>query len=82
MRFFGVAGGPDVAESSRSLAWSVGGLYALAKRWWEPLTFEVPLPGPWRRALDTADPDAEADAPVGGAVTVDGRSIVVLVSGR
>lgn len=82
MRFFGVTGGPDVAEHSRSLAWSVGGLYAMANMWWEPLTFEVPLPGPWRRALDTADPDDEADAPVGGAVTVDGRSIVVLRSGR
>ena len=81
VEWFGVSGGPDTSEGSRTLAWHLPGLYVMANMWWEPLDFEVQVPGGWCRSIDTADPTGFADPPaaVGPTVRVQGRSIVVLV---
>jgi isoamylase len=80
VEWFGVSGGPDLAPHSRSLAWHLPGLYVMANMWWEPLDFAVQAPGPWWRAIDTADESGfgEDSTVVEGAVRVGPRSIVVL----
>ncbi len=77
--WFGVDGAPDTAPHSRSIAWSLDGLYVIANLWWEPLTFHVLAPGPWSRSIDTTDPRGFVEpSPVDRSVTAGPRSIVVL----
>lgn len=85
VEWFGATGPPDTGGDSRSLAWHVGGMYVLANMWWEPLDFEVQVPGSWCRLLDTgvATGFIDTDGPpidAGSTVHVGGRSIVVLVA--
>jgi glycogen operon protein len=77
VQWFGTAGPPDLGPHSRSLAWSVGGLYVMVNAWWEPLEFRVLAPGPWSRVVDTMDPDDDV-VEVGFGYTVGPRSVVVL----
>jgi glycogen operon protein len=77
MRVHGANGDPDVSFESRSIAWSVDGLYVMANMWWEPVEFTVREPGSWTISIDTADPTA-APVPVGERVVVGPRSVVVL----
>ncbi len=75
------AGGaaPDTSFESRSIAWSVDGLYVMANMWWEPVEFEIQQPGDWWIALDTTNPwSAPVGSRAGSHVTVGPRSIVVL----
>ncbi len=80
---YGASGGPDLSFESRSIAWNVDGLYVIANMWWEPVEFEIQVPGEWRLALDTTAPSS---TPVGGSVgervgqrvTVGPRAIIVL----
>jgi len=80
---FGANGEPDVGHESRSVAWSVDGLYVMANMWWAPVEFEVQVPGDWRMTIDTS---IEAHRPAGVAdgsiassrIPVTARSIVVL----
>ena len=51
--------------SSRSLAWSVGGLYVIANAWWEPLRWTILPAGPWRRVVDTSLPSPDDIVPAG-----------------
>jgi isoamylase len=79
IRTHGATGGPDNGFESRSLAWSVDGLYVMANMWWEPVEFEVQMPGDWWVAIDTTDPwAAPVGSRAGATVTVGPRSIVVL----
>jgi glycogen operon protein len=92
VRWFGTTGGPDEAPWSRSLAWCLfghrfgeGDLYVMVNAYWEPLEFDVQVPGAWRRIVDTAVPSASGMLGIGqapavgtGPVTVAARSIVVL----
>ena len=80
VEWFGVAGGPDLGSSSRSLAWHIGDLYVMVNMWWEPLDFAVQALGSWQVALDTTDEQGfvgPAEA-VGGSLRVGPRSVVVL----
>jgi glycogen operon protein len=77
VQWFGTDGPADLGPPSRSLAWSVGGLYVMANAWWEPLEFRIQVPGPWCRVLDTMDPDADV-VEVADRYTAGPRSIVVL----
>ncbi|HRB02989.1 MAG TPA: alpha-amylase family glycosyl hydrolase [Ilumatobacteraceae bacterium] len=72
--FFGVGVQVDERPESRSIAWCANGLYVMVNAWWEPLVFEVQVPGEWQSALSTAG-SAEQ---VGATVTVPARSITVL----
>jgi isoamylase len=69
LRCFGVGHEVDLTHDSRSIAWHDGGLYVMANMWWEPLTFEVHVPGTWRPLLWSAPPEG---------TTVQPRSVVVL----
>ena len=71
--FSGVAGPPDTSHPSRSLAWSTDGLIVMANMWWEPLTFRVERPGPWKVELASAPPRRR-----GRSITIAPRSVVVL----
>jgi hypothetical protein len=73
-QFFGV--GPRIDESweSRSIAWNSGDLYVMVNAWWEPLTFEVQVPGPWRVAFSSS-PLTKGTR---GTHTVAPRAILVL----
>ncbi len=77
MTVHGADGGPDLSFESRSIAWSVDGLYMMANMWWEPVDFEVQVPGSWRYVVDTADAQRVGSL-AGDTVTVGPRSIVVL----
>jgi glycogen operon protein len=77
VQWFGTDGPADLGPQSRSLAWSVGDLYAIANGWWEPLEFRIQVPGPWRRVIDTTHPEPKA-AEVGASYVVGPRSVVVL----
>ena len=82
VEWFGAVGGPDLAPHSRSIAWHLPGLYAMANMWWEPLEFAVQAAGDWRIVVDTSS-DAgfvASDGPVSGRVTVGPRSVVVLTA--
>ena len=75
----GATGGPDESFESRSIAWSVDGLYVMANMWWEPVEFEVQASGDWWVVVDTNDPWAPpVGSRAGERVTVGPRSIVVL----
>jgi isoamylase len=75
----GATGAPDVSFESRSIAWSVDGLYVMANMWWEPVDFEVQASGDWWVVVDTNDPWAPpVGSRAGETVTVGPRSIVVL----
>ena len=79
MTVHGVGGGVDLSFESRSIAWSVDGLYVMANMWWEPIDFEVQAPGDWWFVVDTNDPWAPpVGSRAGHIVTVGPRSIVVL----
>lgn len=81
VEWFGASGGPDLADHSRSIAWHLPGLYVMANMWWEPLNFDVQVPGGWRTVLDTAVDDGfMPPVEVGNTVTVGPRSIVVLTT--
>ena len=83
VEWFGVSGPPDTSGTSRTLAWHLPGLYVMANMWWEPLDFEIQVPGDWCRSIDTAEPtgfvERSEPAIAGPTVRVQGRSIVVLV---
>jgi isoamylase len=81
---------------SRALACTIAGfhqrpdLHVMMNMFWKPLTFEVPAAyhGTWKRVIDTfaASPDDIAEVGqeprfMSSSCTVEGRSIVVLVSG-
>ncbi len=55
------------------LAWSTDGLIVMANMWWEPLTFRVERPGPWKVELASAPPRRR-----GRSITIAPRSVVVL----
>ena len=75
----GSSGGPDLSFESRSIAWSVDGLYVMANMWWEPVEFAIQQPGEWWVVVDTTDPWSPAvGARAHETVTVGPRSIVVL----
>ena len=79
MKVHGSVGGPDLSYESRSIAWSVDGLYVMANMWWEPVEFGIQQPGEWRVVVDTTDPGSSSvGARAGSTVTVGPRSIVVL----
>ncbi len=79
MTVHGADGGPDLSFESRSIAWSVDGLYVMANMWWKPVDFELQMPGDWWFVVDTNDPWAPPVGSLAGAVvTVGPRSIVVL----
>ncbi len=81
VEWFGVSGGPDLGDHSRSLAWHLPEMYVMANMWWEPLDFAVQAPGGWQRVIDTTDESGFVEPEmVGGAVTVAPRSIVVLTT--
>jgi isoamylase len=83
----------DLSEESRALAFCLHGasqgdndIYALINAHWEPLTFEIQEPGPWKRIVDTfqespCDICEEHEAPAipGSSYEVQPRSIVVLL---
>ena len=76
-RFHGVGKDPDYGWQSHSLAWCVGDLYVMANAWWEPLTFEVHEPGPWRIVATTTVDGAvtlSSAAAVAGTSTADSSS--------
>jgi glycogen operon protein len=92
---------PDLSPDSHSLAFTVRDkrravkFHVMFNAYWEPLTFELPSPGPdvgacWRRWIDTYRdaPDDVCDQPPASPVegvsyTVQARSLVVLfVLGR
>jgi isoamylase len=82
-------------SNARALAWTVadfdGGadLHVMANMYWEPLSFAIP-PVPdrdWYRSVDTSRPSPDDILPLGEEepvtetrMTVDARSIVVLIS--
>ena len=93
VRWHGVDGPVDVGPESRAVAWHLDGreigdddLYVMVNAGWEPATFRIAEPGPWRRVVDTAlatpddiaDPGEEA-AVVGPRYDVGPRSVVVLL---
>jgi glycogen operon protein len=92
VRWFGTVGAPDEGSWSHSLAWWLSGarfgegdLYVMVNAYFEPLDFQVQVPGAWRRIVDTSrgpsdDVVAVSAAPgvPSGPVTVGPRSIVVL----
>jgi glycogen operon protein len=81
LRVHGAVGEPDTTFESRSIAWSVDGLYVMANMWWEPVEFRVHTPGEWWVAIDTTDPwSAPVGTRAGATVNVGPRSIVVLES--
>ena len=81
VEWFGVSGGPDCGDQSRSLAWHLPGLYVMANMWWEPLDFDIQAPGDWSRLIDTADENGFVEpTPSNQTVTVGPRSIVVLAN--
>ena len=81
LEWFGVSGGPDCGDHSRSIAWHLPGLYVMANMWWESLDFDVQAPGEWSRIIDTADESGFVEPnPAGPTVKVGPRSIVVLVT--
>ena len=55
----------------------------MANMWWEPLDFEIQVPGRWRCSIDTTEPTGFVEpfesATAGPTVRVQGRSIIVLV---
>ena len=87
---------PDLSPDSHSLAFTVRNkrravmFHVMFNAYWEPLTFELPHPGPdvgtcWRRWIDTYRdaPDDVCDSPPASPVegvsyTVQPRSLVVL----
>jgi isoamylase len=77
-QFFGV--GPRIDESwdSHSIAWNSGDLYVMVNAWWEPLTFEVQVPGPWHVAVSTSPLTATKDTGSKGTYTLAPRSMLVL----
>jgi glycogen operon protein len=80
--------------NERTLAMTVAGsggdvdIHVMLNMYWEPLDFELPVDRSWFKAVDTAaqpphdieDPGSET--PVAGSTySVQGRSVVVLISG-
>ena len=93
VRWHGIDGPVDLGRESRALAWFLDGrgtgdddLYVMVNAGWEPASFRVVEPGPWRRVADTSLPspddivDPGAEPPVAGdRYAVGARSIVVLL---
>ena len=94
VHWFGTGGGPDLGPWSHSVAWHLSGaafdegdLYVIANAHHEELVFEVQMPGPWRRIVDTSRPTGQdvCDGPAAplvtqGKVRVGPRSVVVLAT--
>jgi isoamylase len=80
VEWFGVAGGPDLGEHSRSIAWHVGDLYVMANMWWEPLDFAVQVPGLWQLAVDTTEEQGFVGPGevIGASLRVGPRSVIIL----
>ena len=79
VRCYGVDVMPDERYESRSLAWATDALYVMANMWWEPLTFRVHEPGPWRVECSTVAWSAGARSGDAGSgeVLVGGDTVVV-----
>jgi len=93
----GPDGAVDQDPESRHLAYCLRGasrgdedLYVMINGHWDARDFQVPAgdAGPWHCAVDTGQPSPEdfpepgqALAPVEGSFRVQGRSVVILVSG-
>src|SRR5262249_49942704 len=87
---------PDWGEHSHSLAFTMQSLrarflvHAMMNAWWEPLSFELPLPAKgqyWRRWIDTALASPDDISPWENAPLVEQskyvvqpRSVVILVN--
>jgi glycogen operon protein len=93
VHWFGASGGPDLAPSSRQLAYCLRGasegdtdLYVMVNAGADPVRFEIQAAsrGPWRATIDTARASPDDIRAVDGPVLdtpfhrVDGRSVVVL----
>jgi glycogen operon protein len=83
VRCYGVDVMPDERHESRSLAWATDQLYVMANMWWEPLTFRVHEPGPWRVECSTVAGSVVGVRSgerlvVGDTVVVPPRSVTVL----
>ncbi len=94
VRWYGVAGPPDLRPESRSLAYCLhgarfgeGDLYVMINAFWEPLRFAIRegCRGQWRRVVDTGRPSPEDFAEPGAEPLADfptyevgPRSVVVL----
>ncbi|MEO8905737.1 MAG: isoamylase [Polyangiaceae bacterium] len=89
--FFGVTGAPDYSAASRALAFALldpergQALYVMINSHFEPLSFTIESPGPWRRIVDTLRPSpddiavlAEAPRVADPVYEVGPRSVVVL----
>ncbi len=88
--------GPDFSSQSHSLALEMQDaearehVYIMLNTYWEPLSFELPHPGPgraWRRVVDTSLPHGEDCLPPGkapkvlqGRYRLTDRSFAILVS--
>ncbi|HEY0705778.1 MAG TPA: isoamylase [Polyangia bacterium] len=93
IRWYGVEGGVDFGDDSRSLAYFLAGdglgdsdFYVLINAFWGDLNFRLQegTPGQWRRVIDTAKPSPEDVVDPGQEVLltndsylVAGRSVVV-----
>jgi glycogen operon protein len=78
-QFFGVGPRLDESWDSHSVAWNSGDLYVMANAWWEPLTFEVQVPGPWRVAASTSPLTTTKEDPGANVTyTLAPRSMLVL----
>jgi glycogen operon protein len=80
VRCYGVDVMPDERHESRSLAWATDQLYVMANMWWEPLTFRVHEPGPWRVECSTVAapaPSLRSGSAGSGELLVGGDTVVV-----
>ena len=68
---------PDTGLGVSLIAWSAGGLYAMANAWWEPIEFEVREDGSWRVVVSTSGSQT-GRIDVASPVTVPPRSMIVL----
>ncbi len=78
VELFGVGPEPDLGWTSHSLAWRRGDLYVMANAWWEPLEFEVQVPGQWSVELCSAPTLTPVLAKGMSTLTVAPRTTVVL----
>jgi len=78
-----VDGSAEPDRDERGMPMFDDDLLFMVNGWWEELEFTLPTQGSWRRVLDTFDGTIEpAGPPIGPAVRVGPRSLVLLVRGR